>query len=185
MRIVLSLIFLLLLVECAGPIKEFYNDSYFTEDHIYENKSIRFSLTFRNNWEIETNPNNLDKGVQKEVRRLQKQGVELLFAGATTDNLHGVSGFAVNLNESTQKYAEIIREKNKDNLTADSGLVDLLIKDKPVVKWEFSKLGLQYVEFFFTIDTYNIRVAFWSEPEIYRRFLPVYLSIISSLDYLY
>ncbi len=186
MRIAIFLFCLLfLLVKCAGPIKEFYPDSYFTEDHIYENKSIRFSLTFRSNWDIETDPNKLSRGIQKEVRRHQKGGVELLFAGATTDGLQGVMAVAANWNESTQKYAETIREKNKDNVTADSGLVDMLIKDKPIVKWKYSKFELQYIEFFFTIDTYNVRVGFWSEPEIFNRFLPVYLSIISSLDYLY
>lgn len=186
MRIAIFLFCLLfLLVECAGPIKEFYPDSYFTEDHIYENKSIRFSLTFRNNWEIETDPNKMDKGIRKEVRRYQKMGVELLFAGTTTDGLQGVSAVAASWNESTQKYAETIRKLNKDYVTADSDLVDMLINEKPIVKWEYSKFGLQYIEFFFTIDTYNVRVAFWSEPEIFKRFLPVYLSIISSLDYLY
>lgn len=185
MRYLFVLATALLLVKCAGPIKEFYPDSYFIEDHIYENKTIRFSLTFRKNWEIGTDPNKMERGIQKEVRRYQKIGVELLFAGTTTDGLHGVSAVAANLNASTQEYAETIRRLNKDYITADSGLVDMLIKDKPVVKWKYCKLGLQYIEFFFTIDTYNVRVAFWSEPNIFDRFLPVYISIISSLECLY
>ena len=185
MRHILFVACLLLFIKCAGPIKQFYPDSYFSEDNIYQNKPIRFSLTFRNNWDIETDPNKMERGIQKEVRRYQKIGVELLFAGITTDGLHGVSAVAANLNASTQEYAETIRKLNKDYITADSGLVDMLIKDKPVVKWKYSKLGLQYIEFFFTIDTYNVRVAFWSEPNIFDRFLPVYISIISSLEYLY
>ncbi|GAI35280.1 unnamed protein product [marine sediment metagenome] len=181
-----ALVFLLavIIIGCAATIKEFYPDSYFKEDNVYQNKPLRFSLDFQGNWDIETDPNRMDRGIRKEVRRHQKIGVELLFAGTTTDGLQGVSAVAANLNESTQKYAEIIRELNKEYLTADSGLVDMLINGKPIVKWEYSKFDMQYVEFFFTMDTYNVRVAFWAEAPIFKRFLPVYLTIMSSLDFI-
>jgi hypothetical protein len=184
MRAVLVSVLLLLLPGCSSHIEQFYPDSFFKEDNIYQNRPIRFSLDFQGNWDIETDPNNMSRGIQKEVRRYQKIGVELLFAGTTVDGLQGVSAVAANLNESTQKYAETIRELNMRYLTADSGLVDMLINNKPIVKWEYSKFEMQYVEFFFALDTYNIRVAFWAQPAVFKRFYPVYLEIMSSLEFI-
>ena len=185
MRITRAITLALACLGCAGPIREFYPDAFFPEDRVYENKTIRFSLTFKNNWDVETDPNRMDRGIRKEVRRYQKMGVELLFAGTTSDGLHGVSAIASSLNETAQTYAETIRTLNKDLVSEDAGLTEMLIAHKPMVRWQYRKFGLQYAEFFFTVDTYNVRVAFWSQPALFERFHPVYTSIMSSLESAY
>ena len=48
-------------------------------------------------------------------------------------------------------------------------------------RWEYSKSGLRFVEFFFAIDTYNLRIAFWTTPVLYGNFLPVYREIMETL----
>lgn len=185
MRNILITVSLLIFIGgCGGPISQFYPDSYFSEDNIYQNKPLRFSLTFQGNWDIETNPNKMRRSLQKLAREFQKQGIELLFIGSTVDALQGVQGVAINLNASTREYAETYRDINKSYMTTDSGLTDIIINNKPMVRWNYVKYGFQFIEFFFTLDTYNIRIAFWSKPNIFKRFLPVYFNIMSSLDFI-
>ncbi len=169
---------------CIAPIKEFYPDSYFNEDHIYQNKPLRFSLNFQANWNIDTDPNQMDRPLKKLAGSFQKQGTELLFVGSTPDGMQGVRGVAINLNLSSREYAKNYRDINKNAMTTDSGLVDIVINNVPMVKWIYSKYDFRFIEFFFTIDTYTVRIAFWSKPHIFKRFLPVYFTIMSSLDFI-
>ena len=50
-----------------------------------------------------------------------------------------------------------------------------------MVKWVYDKSGFRFVEFFFNIGTYDIRVSFWTKPDLFEKFLPVYEQIISTL----
>jgi hypothetical protein len=167
---------------CTAPaMRQFYPDTYFEADNVYENKTLRFILTYGNNWYLFTDPNEMDKQTRAFAKSLQKQGVELLFAGATVDGMHGTRGIAVNLNESGKEYAQRIYDLNKDDVVSDEGLIDFIIKGKNLVKWTYAKSGFRFVEFFFAIDTYDIRIAFWTHPDLFDNFLPVYEQIISTL----
>jgi len=167
---------------CGSSIKQFYPDSFFEEDNVYKNKPLQFSLRFKGNWFIETNPNNMDNIAKNFAESLQKQNGELLFIGSTVEGTQGVRGIAVNLNIPALEYAQNIQKLNQKGLTSDSGLTQIDVHELPVVTWSYESSGFQFAEFFFTIDTYNIRIAFWSKPNIFKRFLPVYYDIISSLD---
>lgn len=173
------------ILSCASSIKEFYPDSYFKEDGIYQNKPLSFSLAFEGSWNIFTDPNNMVRSLKQLAVDHQKEGRELLFVGTTADGLQGVRGIALNLNASTEEYAEMyrnIKTTNNEAISADSGLVAVMANNIPMVRWSYTEYGHQFVEFFFTIDTYNIRIAFWAKPIFFRRFLPVYFAIMSSIE---
>lgn len=173
------------LAGCSAPIKQFYPDSYFNEDCIYQNKPLRFSLVFRESWNIYTDPNQMMRSLKKLAKEHQKEGRELLFVGTTVDGLQGVRGIAINLNASAKEYAEMYRNiKITDNeaISADSGLVEVVVNTIPMIRWSYTEYSHEFIEFFFTIDTYNIRIAFWAKPLFFKRFLPVYFSIISSIE---
>ncbi len=173
------------LLACAGAIKEFYPDSFFMEDGVYQNKPLRFSLTFERNWNLFTDPNDMVRSLKRLAIEHQKEGRELLFVGTTVDGLQGVRGVALNLNASTEEYFEMYRKiklTDNDAISADSGVIAMVVGDIPMLRWCYTEYGHQFVEFFFTIDTYNIRIAFWAKPLIFQRFLKVYLSIMSSIE---
>lgn len=180
--ILFPLILYLSLLHCSAPIKQFYADSYFNEDNIYQNKPLHFMLSFEGSWDIVTDPNFMQRSIKKLAKEYHAQGTELLFIGSTTDALQGTQGIAVNLNASTREYAKIIRKMNKNNISIDSGLTDIIFHNKPMIRWDYFKFGFQFVEFFFTIDTYNIRISFWAKPDIFIRFLPIYLKNMASIE---
>jgi hypothetical protein len=171
---------LVLLVGCAGTIKEFYPDSFFSEDNIYQNKPIGFTLTFRGQWHIFTDPNEMQGRLRGFAEELQEQGGELLFVGSTVERTQGVRGIAANLNAPAREYAERIRDIN--TVAVDSGLTEMLVANVPMVRWDYYDTGFRFVEFFFRIETYDVRVAFWTKPELFDAFEPVYLSIMSSIS---
>ncbi|MGD9200401.1 MAG: hypothetical protein PVI26_02460 [Chitinispirillia bacterium] len=181
-NIFITVISALFLIGCGSSIKQFYPDSFFHEDNVYKNKPLQFSLQFKGNWYIETDPNTMDNTAKKFAKSLQDQNAELLFIGSTVEGTQGVRGIAVNLNLPALEYAQNIQEINQRGLTSDSGLTQIDTSNLPIVKWSYESEGFQFIEFFFTLDTYNIRIAFWTKPNIFKRFLPVYFDIISSLD---
>jgi len=168
---------------CSTHIKQFYPDSFFGEDCIYQNKPLGLLLTFQKNWSIETDPNEMERAVQKVVRELQSQGAEILFVGSTTDGMQGVRGVAANLNLSARQYAQNYKTANADAVSSDSGLADMIIGGKEMVRWVYTKFDFRFIEFFFTLDTYNLRIAFWAKPDTFERFLPVYFSVMATLEY--
>jgi hypothetical protein len=170
-------------VSCAAPLKEFYPDSYFTEDGIYQNRPIGFTLVFRGNWDIVTDPMKMEKGSRAFAGQLLKSGADLLFVGTTSEKTQGVRGIAINLNIPCEEYAERIRKINAPDITSDSGLTAQLLNNLPMVRWDYTVGEFRFVEFFFTLDTYNVRIAFWSKPAIFERFENIYLDIISSLSF--
>lgn len=178
------LLALSILLSCASSIRQFYPDSYFTEDGIYQNKALRFSLSFRGNWVLITDPNEMRGNTREFAHDLQERGAELLFVGATSEGAQGVRGIAINLNTLPREYAERVREINADGVSEDFGLRDMLIDGMPMVRWDYVVKDFRFVEFFFTLDTYNTRIAFWTKPAIFERFEPVYLDIMSSLSFI-
>jgi hypothetical protein len=174
-------LFFLILVSCAPAIKQFYPGNYFPEDRTYVNKTLGFSLTYRGNWEIITDPNGMkdNKGYAKE---LHETGTELLLIGFTVEKTQGTRCIAANLNETSVEYAEEIQRINKDQIDSDSGSSDDTVNGVPMVTWRYAKGEYRFIEYFFTIDTYNIRVAFWTKPRLFNKFLPVYEEIMGTLS---
>jgi hypothetical protein len=170
----------ILLAGCIAPIKQFYPGTYFPEDRIYENKPIGFSMSYRGNWELITDPNRM-KDNTKFARELHQTGAELLFIGFTVERTQGTRFIANNLNETNREYAEQIQNINKTQVDSDSGLADDTVHSIPVVRWEYSKSDFKFVEYFFSVDTYNLRVAFWTKPSLYANFFPIYKEIMESL----
>jgi hypothetical protein len=174
---------LLCLSGCAAPLREFYADSYFPEDRIYENKTIGFSLRLRGEWQIATDPSRLTRPLKELARTLQSRGAELLFVGATAEGAHGTRGIAANLNLDPRAYAQRVKSLNEDGIGGDSGFIDFLAGDQAMVKWVYDKDGFRFAEFFFNVDTYDVRIAFWTKPELFGNFLPVYEEIIATVGF--
>jgi hypothetical protein len=181
-RVVLIAGFLLSL-NCALPIKQFYPGTFFPEDRTYQNKPIGFSLCYRGNWDLITDPNEM-KQHRKYAKSLQESGAELLFIGFTVEKTQGTRGIATNLNETNREYAELIQRVNRSKKVRDYGLCEDTIHNIPMVRWEYEEGEFRFVEFFFSVDTYNLRVAFWTKPLLFKNFLSVYKEIIGTMTLL-
>ena len=166
---------------CAGQIRQFYPDTYYEQDRIYENKPIGFSFSYRGNWNIVTDPQKM-RGAGKELaQELNANGTELLFVGFTVEENQGTRAIAANLNESPEEYAAQVRELNKKTISEDFGITPFIAGQMEMVKWEYIVGEFWFAEFFFVVDTYDVRVAFWAKRDLYQKFLPVYEDIISSV----
>lgn len=169
-----------LLAQCSPRITSFYPGSYFPQDRTYQNSPLGFSLSFRGNWKIITDPNEM-KANRSNADLLHKTGGELLFIGYTAEQTQGTRGIAINLNETNREYAGEIKKLNSEEPFIDSGLIDTIISDIPMVEWVYERDGFRFVEFFFRADTYNIRIAFWAKPALFSNFLPVYEDMAGSI----
>jgi hypothetical protein len=178
-RIILISVFLLF--GCGVTVKQFYPDTFYREDQVYENKPLRFLLTFSGNWHLFTDPEEMDRDSRLHALELNKSGIELLFIGSTVEGLYGTRGIAVNLNEPGSEYAEYIHRINKDDITNDKGLVQFVAGKNSMVKWVYDKSEFRFVEFFFNIGTYDLRIAFWTRLALFEKFLPVFEEIMSTL----
>ena len=167
---------------CASPLRQFYPDAFFPEDNVYENRSLGFLLTFRGNWSIITDPAEMNRTYRAFATTMQKAGGELLFMGNTVEGLYGVKAIAINLNEPPQEYAHYIRDLNKSDVENDTEPVDFYAGGHSMVKWVYDKAGYRFVEFFFVIDTYDVRVSFWTKPQLFTGFLEVFEEIMSTLS---
>ncbi len=167
-------------MNCTAPISQYYPGFYFPEDRVYQNKSLGFTFSFIGNWEIICDPNKMKENRSNAVL-LHETGGELLFIGYTVEKTQGTRGIAVNLNETNREYAEEITKLNHDDRQIDSGLTDVTIASIPMVRWIYEKAGFSFVEFFFKIETYNVRIAFWTKPKLFSNFLPVYEEVMKSM----
>jgi hypothetical protein len=165
--------------QCAAPIREFYPDAYSAEKREYRNDAIGFSFVLSGSWDIVTNPNMMGEH-KSAAKLLQKTSAgEFLFIGNTTEKTQGIRGVAVNLNMPNEAYAGEIRRVNPGG--ADSGLVNDTIARLPMVRWIYEKERFVFMEFFFRVDTYNVRIAFWTTPEIFPNFRDVYRQTMETL----
>jgi hypothetical protein len=180
-RQAVSAIVLAVMMSCAPPVKQFYYDNFFPEDNVYENKSIGFLLTFRGKWNIITDPNEMNRHYKAFAKTMREAGGELLFMGSTVEKLYGVKAIALNLNEPPQEYAHYIRDLNRSQVDRDNDPVDFYAGNNPMSKWVYDKAGYRFVEFFFVIDTYDVRMSFWTKPALFDNFLPVFEEIMSTL----
>jgi hypothetical protein len=115
------------------------------------------------------------------AKTLHESGAELLFIGFTVEKTQGTRCIVTNLNETDSEYAEEIRRINKNDVENESGCAFDTLNGTPMVIWKYSKSEFRFVEYFFSIDTYNIRVAFWTRPKLFDNFLPVYQGVMSTL----
>jgi hypothetical protein len=177
----LAAVVFLAITLCAPAMKQFYPGNYFPEDHTYQNKALGFSLTYRGNWDITTDPNDM-KDNKSYAKELHESGAELLLIGFTVENTQGTRCIATNLNEPANEYADEIRRLNKDQVDSDSGCTNDTLNGMPMVVWRYAKDDFRFIEYFFNIETYDIRVAFWTKPRLFDKFLPVYKGIMGTLS---
>jgi len=170
-------------LSCSAPIRQFYGDVFFPEDKIYENKALGFCITFRGKWNIITEPDQMNRYYRSFARSMQSAGGELLFMGSSVEGLYGTKALAINLNEPPDEYATYIRALNRSELDVDSAPIPFVTEQLRAVKWIYDKAGYRFVEFFFTVDTYNIRLSFWTRPELFNNFLPVFEEMMSSVSF--
>lgn len=183
MRALLTLLCpaLLLMLSCAS-VKQFYPDSYFPQDRVYRNRPLGFAISYIGNWTLATDPADMNPSGRKVAKMLNEAGGELLFVGATVEGTQGTRGIAEHLNLSNEEYLAQIRESNEGAIQKDYGSTMFVANEVVALKWEYLYRGLRFVEFLFVNNTYNIRIAFWTEPTLYERFLPVYEDIMMSLE---
>ncbi len=172
----------LLLLTCSAPIRQFYPDHFFPEDNVYKNEGIGFLLTLRGKWNIITDPNSMNRYYREFAATIQESGGELLFMGSTVEELYGIKAVALNLNEPPREYATYIRELNKDDVDCDSNPVDFITGSQQMVKWVYDRAGYRFAEFFFVVGTYDIRLSFWTKPQLFENFLPVFEEIVSTVE---
>jgi hypothetical protein len=168
-------------IQCTASISQYYPDAYFPEDHTYQNKGLGFTFSYIGNWEIICDPNKMKENRSNAIL-LNETGGELLFVGYTVEKTQGTRGIAVNLNQTNKDYAREIVRLNNSELMQDSDLTDIEIASIPMVRWIYEKAGFKFVEFFFKMETYNIRIAFWAKPRLFSNFLPVYEEIMGTMS---
>ncbi|KMQ51069.1 hypothetical protein CHISP_1992 [Chitinispirillum alkaliphilum] len=171
---------LLVLISCSPSINLYYPGHFFSADNVYRNNSLRFAMTFMGNWDIYTDPDQMSRSNRSYARELHQNGLELLFVGSTAEGFHGTRAIAGNLNKSALEYAYNIQELNSEFVDKDLGLEDLTEKME-LIRWTYERSGFRFTEYFFTLGTYNLRLAFWAAPDHFERFLVVYDDIVGSI----
>lgn len=169
-------------LSCAAPIRQYFPDSYFLQDHIYQNKLLKFALRYAGNWNITTDPNLMSKAGKKVAQTLRNSRGELLFLGSTVEGAQGTRGIVENLNISNEKFLGSIRKSNTTSINKDLGQEEFDANGIETVKWQYLYKGFHFVEFLFRSGTYNIRIAFWTSPSLFDQFLPVYEEIMNSIE---
>jgi hypothetical protein len=173
---------LLMLSSCAPQLKRFYDGQYYIEDSIYENKSLQFIITYKRGWYLFTQEYEMDNATKAFAHSLHKRNQELLYAGATSDGLYGSRCIAANFNFSVEQFANNIRNANKNDVQKEYGLTNTVIGEYPAYKWVYDQKGFRFVEYFFKINTCDIRIAFWTKTELYANNIDVFEDIISTIS---
>lgn len=171
-----------LFVSCVPRLKQYYADEYFPQDHIYENRALGFTLRFAGNWDVTTDPRDMKGAGRETARMLQRSGVELIFVGHTVEGTQGTRGVVAHANLPSMEYARHIRQINSESIDEELDMEPCTAAGKSMVRWQYRIGSFLFVEFFFRIETYNVRVAFWAKRDIFERFIPVYEDIIGSLQ---
>jgi hypothetical protein len=179
-NIVFVVVLIVLGIQCTASIAQYYPDVFFPEDRTYQNKALGFTFSFIGNWDVLCDPNNMKENRSNAIL-LHETGGELLFVGYTVERTQGTRGIAVNLNQKNKEYANEIVRLNNAELMSDSDLTDTSIATIPMVRWIYEKAGFKFAEFFFKIETYNVRIAFWAKPRLFSNFLPVYEEMMGSM----
>ncbi len=173
---------LMFLTSCAPQLKRFYDGHFYIEDAIYENKSLQFIITYKRGWYLFTEEYEMDNTTKALARSLHKRNQELLYAGATADGLYGSRCIASNFNFPVEQFAKNIRDANKSDVQKEYGLTQAVIGELPAYKWVYDQMGFRFVEYFFRINTCNIRIAFWTKSELFDYNISVFEDIISTMS---
>ena len=171
-----------LAVSCAAPIEQFYPDTCYAQDNVYNNPALGFALVYAPGWQVVCDPGDMDRAQRSAASMLHAQKAELLYAGQTREGGQGTRAIAENLNRTNEEYLATVRGLNVYSIEQDLGAVVFAGGSVPMVKWEYVHAGLRYVEFLFRAGTCNVRVAFWTTPDRYSEFLPVYEQIMGTLS---
>lgn len=172
----------LVVLSCNPVIRQFFDDHFYPQDRIYENKTLGFALTYRPGWKIAHGPEGMDKAQRNAARMLQNAGAELIFAGGTAEGAHGTRGIVENLNCGNEEYLEKVRKVNRANIDRDLGHASFMAGEQLIVKWLYEYRGMRFAEFLFRAATYNVRLAFWTKPDRFKAFVPVYEDIMGTLS---
>lgn len=173
---------LLLAGGCAGRLTQFFPDTYYAKDGVYQNEALGFALMYSGVWRIWTDPREMDRNRRAAARVLQAQRIELLYAGETLDGTHGTRAIAEHMNMEAPEYFAVVRAANAAAIEQDYGSSVFLAPGVSAIKWEYSQAGYRYAEFLFKTGTVNVRIAFWTTPERYERFVPEYEQILLTLN---
>ena len=158
------------MADCTPPQR--YDGFYVKADSFYKNSDIGMTISFPGKWIIETDPRRMDRSARSFAKDLQAFGSDLLLSGVTADKNQAVRCIVENANLSAKEYAEDVRNANKADVLADSG-ISTLSQGGPV-RWEYSVGSYRFAEYFYQIDTYDIRMAFWTNNGTFERFKAVY-----------
>jgi hypothetical protein len=174
----------LLLLSCAPTaiIHQFYPDTFYPQDRMYQNRSLGFALVYKPTWVLLPDPADMSKSQRAAATALRAQAAELLYAGQTADGSQGTRAIVENLNQSNEEFLVALRDANRGMVIEDHGQTTFMAGNRLALKWEYSAGQFRYAEFLFRIGTFNIRIAFWTVPERYDEFLPVYEDIMSTLS---
>jgi hypothetical protein len=177
---------LLAFAACSPPVKNggiYFDEQYYENDGIYENRDVKFNLRLSGKWDVCANPKAMLPAARDFAKDLEKQGADLLFSGTTADGRQAVRCIVTNSNMSAPEYAQAIRDANADSVTADSGLSFLYPEDSSVVKWEYSVAQFRFCEYFYQLGTYDMRLAFWSDPSTFDRFKVIFENTAKSVHW--
>ncbi len=177
---------LLMGMACSPPVKNggiYFDEQYFDSDGVYENRDVKFNLRLSGKWDICANPNTMLPAARDFAKELAALGADLLFSGTTADGRQAVRCIVTNSNMSAPEYAQAIRGANADSVLADSGLTYLFANDSSVVKWEYSVGKFRFVEYFYLLGTYDMRLAFWTDPATFDRFKIIYENTAKSVHW--
>jgi hypothetical protein len=177
----LTIFSVILLSSCASNLKQYYPGRYYLEDSIYENKILQFLITYSGGWYLFANPKEMDQQTRRCAESLHKTHQDLLFTGATADGLYGTRCIAANYNLPIKKFAENIQRANSVDIRNDQGLTDFFAGSTPAVKWVYDQMGFRFTEYYFKIETYDIRISFWTKPELFNNYLGAFEQIIGTL----
>lgn len=172
----------LLFAGCAGPIRQYFPDTFYVEDHIYENKPLGFAVIYPPNWKITTDPADMNRAGKKAALQFSREHRELLFMGSTIEGSQGTRGIVDNLNESNDEYLEGIRKANKTSIEKDLGSSDFEGNFVEMKRWDYLFCGMHFAEFLFKTGTYNVRIAFWCEPAMFKKFEPIFDATMNGIE---
>jgi hypothetical protein len=173
---------LLLLLSCTPAPKQFFKDTFYPADQLYDNRSLGFVLRFSGNWNVVTDPARMDKAGRTVAAALAASGAELLFMGRTVEGINASRGIVENLNRSNEQYLATVRALNAASIEEDLGAVNIAAGETMLIRWDYRFRGLRFAEFLFRVGTYNVRIAFWTKPELFDDFLPEFEDIMSTLE---
>jgi hypothetical protein len=181
-RAVVVVLALLTVQACTPSFAQFYSDRFYSQDRVYQNVSLGFAVMFSAGWNIEIDVAEMNRTRRQAALSIHKQGAELIFAGETVEGGHGTRGIVENLNLENDKFVAALRNANKAGIERDLGVENFVAGDVLSIKWEYVHNGMNFAEFLFRAGTRNVRIAFWTKPELYNEFLPVYEGIMATLD---